>query len=129
MFRFEPHGHQEASIYFVRNDTPKGPCGSPQWSSMGDTVLFQTGETLLLLNVDTGGRRIVVDRLTQDVSFRWSPDGTRIVYARPVSPDEGQRAPSCRRGKRRCRGRRARPRVDKPSTHVVAGRDADRVRT
>ena len=68
----------------------RGPCGSPQWSPAGDTVLFQTGETLLLLNVDTGSRRIVVDRLTQDVAFRWSPEGTRIVYARPVSPDEGE---------------------------------------
>ena len=87
----------EGYVLFVMNadgsglrEIYRGPCGSPQWSPVGDAVLFQTGQKLLLLNVDTGSRRIVIDRLTQDVAFRWSPDGTRFVYALPVSPDEGE---------------------------------------
>jgi Tol biopolymer transport system component len=86
----------EGYVLFVMNadgsglrEIYQGPCGSPQWSPAGDAVLFQTGRTLQLLNVETGSRRIVVDGLTQDVAFRWSPDGTRLLYALPVSPEEG----------------------------------------
>jgi Tol biopolymer transport system component len=67
----------------------RGPCGSPQWSPLGDGILFQTGRTLQLINADTAGKRVVVDRLSHDVPFRWSPDGTMIAYDRPVSPDAG----------------------------------------
>lgn len=86
----------EGYVLFVMNSNGsglreiyRGPCGSPQWSPAGDSVLFQTGGTLQLLNVDSESRRVVVNGLDQDVPFQWSPDGTRILYARPVSPDEG----------------------------------------
>lgn len=68
----------------------RGPCGSPQWSPSGNAILFQTGGTLQLLSIDSADRRTVVDGLDGDVAFRWSPDGTRILYARPISFDEGE---------------------------------------
>jgi Tol biopolymer transport system component len=86
----------EGYVLFVMNadgsglrEIYRGPCGSPQWSPAGDGVLFQTGRTLQLLNIGTGSRRAVVDGLTQDVTFRWSPDGTQLLYAPPVSPAGG----------------------------------------
>ncbi len=68
----------------------QGPCGSPQWSPAGDAVLFQTGQTLQLVNADGSGRHTVLDRLDGDVSFRWSPDGERVLYTRPIDPKNGE---------------------------------------
>jgi Tol biopolymer transport system component len=67
-----------------------GPCGSPQWSPSGGLILFQTGNRLVTVDANGGEPTTLLGGLGGDVVFQWSPDGSRIVYDRPIDPRQGE---------------------------------------
>jgi Tol biopolymer transport system component len=67
-----------------------GAVGNPQWSDDASEILFQSGSRLLALDVNDSSTREVVGDLPGDVVFRWSPDGSSVLFTRPVGPDRGE---------------------------------------
>jgi len=88
-------GREGLGIYVVRSDgtDPRrivpGVNGAPQWSPSGERILFQLGSRLVTVDSAGSDLRPLVEGFHRDVYFRWSPDGARLLYVRPVSPDQG----------------------------------------
>ena len=63
--------------------------GTPQWSPNGERIVFQFGSKLVTVDGEGADLRTLVEGLDRDIHFRWSPDGARILFVRPVGPGEG----------------------------------------
>lgn len=88
-------GREGLGIYVVRSDgtNPRrivpGVNGAPQWSPSGERILLQLGSRLVTVDSAGSDLRPLLEGFHRDVHFRWSPDGARLLYLRPVSPDRG----------------------------------------
>jgi Tol biopolymer transport system component len=88
-------GREGLGIYVVRSDgtDPRrivpGVNGAPQWSPSGERILFQLGSRLVTVDGTGSDLQPLVEGLHRDVHFRWSPEGDRLLFVRPVSPEVG----------------------------------------
>lgn len=88
-------GREGLGIYVVRSDgtDPRrivpGVNGAPQWSPSGERILFQLGSRLVTVDGAGSDLQPLVEGFNRDVHFRWSPDGDRLLFVRPVGPEVG----------------------------------------
>jgi Tol biopolymer transport system component len=91
-------GREGIGIYTVRSDGTgsrriyPGVNGTPQWSPHGDRILFQLGGRLVTMSPDGTGLQTIAHgiELSGLSSYRWSPDGSMILYTRPIGPGSGE---------------------------------------
>jgi Tol biopolymer transport system component len=85
-------------IYIMRSDGTgsrriyPGVNGTPQWSPHGDRILFQVGGRLMTMSPDGADLQTVAHGIERSgvSSYRWSPDGSMILYTRPIGPGSGE---------------------------------------
>jgi TolB protein len=53
---------------------------TPDWSPLGDKILYTAGTDAFVANLDGSGASMVLPGVEQP---EWSPDGTRIVFVKP----------------------------------------------
>ena len=88
-------GREGLGIYVVRSDGTgqqrivPGVNATPQWSPEGKRIAFQSGSMLVTVDDEGADLQTLVEGLHRDIHFRWSPDGERVLYVRPVGADQG----------------------------------------
>jgi hypothetical protein len=67
-------------------EPPSWDVTGPAWSPDGTRIAIASGSSLLLVNVDGSGSRVLVSGGNQNVNPSWSPDGATIAFERNDSP-------------------------------------------
>jgi Tol biopolymer transport system component len=91
-------GRDGLGIYVVRSDGTgtrrihSGVNGTPQWSPDGRRILFQVDGRLVTMSPDGADLQTIAHGLELSglSSYRWAPDGSRILYTRPIGPESGE---------------------------------------
>jgi Tol biopolymer transport system component len=91
-------GHDGFGIYVMRSDGADqrliypGVNGTPQWSPEGDRILFQVDGRLVTMSPNGADLQTIAHGVDVSglASYRWSPDGSKILYTRPIGPESGE---------------------------------------
>jgi Ca2+-binding RTX toxin-like protein len=67
-------------------DPPSWDILGPVWSPDGKRIVVASGSSLVLVNADGSGSRILVTGENQSVNPTWSPDGSTIAFERNFAP-------------------------------------------
>jgi len=67
-------------------DPPSWDITGPVWSPDGTRIAIASGSSLLLVNVDGSGSRVLFTGDNQSVDPSWSPDGSTIAFERNDTP-------------------------------------------
>jgi dipeptidyl aminopeptidase/acylaminoacyl peptidase len=69
--------------------TPRFRDTSPDWASDSRRIVYSSNETgfsnLIILDIQTGARRVLTTGTTDNLSPKWSPNGMMIAYVRHES--------------------------------------------
>ena len=63
-------------------DPPSWDLTGPAWSPDGTRIAIASGSSLLLVNADGSGSRVLFSGADQSVNPSWSPDGSTIAFER-----------------------------------------------
>jgi TolB protein len=91
-------GRTGLGIYVMRSDGThsrriyQGVNGTPQWAPDGDRILFQQEGSLATMSSDGTDIQPIAEGfgLNEVFWYRWSPDGSRVLYTRAIEPDRGE---------------------------------------
>ena len=64
---------------------PSWDVSGPVWSPDGRRIVVASGSTLVLVNADGSGSRVLFDGANQSVNPSWSPDGSTIAFERDAA--------------------------------------------
>jgi Tol biopolymer transport system component len=67
-------------------DPPSWDLTGPAWSPDSTRIVIASGSTLLLVNADGSGSRVLFSGQNQSVNPTWSPSGTHIAFERNAAP-------------------------------------------
>ena len=67
-------------------DPPSWDVTGPAWSPDGTRIALASGSSLLLVNADGSGSRVLFSGANQSVNPSWSPDGSTIAFERNDAP-------------------------------------------